>query len=54
MINAPVLVSNQNYQLLNVCTARRAIVLLSNGKAELLESGLAQSAPHSTPFLCLL
>ena len=47
MINVPVLVLNQNYQPLNVCTARRAIVLLSNGKAELLESGLRN--PHLTP-----
>ena len=47
MINAPVLVLNQNYQPLNVCTARRAIVLLSNDKAELLESGLGAIR---TPF----
>lgn len=39
MISAPVLVLNQNYQPLNVCTARRAILLLDIGKAELLENG---------------
>ena len=39
LINAPVLVLNQNYQPLNVCNARRAIVLLGLGKAELMENG---------------
>ena len=38
-ISAPVLVLNQNYQPLNVCTVRRAVVLLNVGKAELLENG---------------
>jgi 5-methylcytosine-specific restriction endonuclease McrA len=32
-----VLVLNQNYEPLNVCNARRALVLLDRGKAELLE-----------------
>ncbi len=41
-IGAPVLVLNQNYQPLNVCTVRRAIVLLDVGKAELLEDGRGQ------------
>ena len=36
---APVLVLNQNYQPLNVCTVRRAVVLLDVGKAELLHNG---------------
>jgi len=39
MISAPVLLLNQNYQPLNVCTVRRAVVLLGIGKAELLENG---------------
>ena len=39
MINVPVLVLNQNYQPLNVCNARRAIVLIGLGKAELTENG---------------
>ena len=39
LINAPVLVLNQNYQPLNVCNARRAIVLLGLGKAEQMENG---------------
>ena len=37
-VNAPVLVLNQNYQPLNVCNARRAVVLLDLGKAELMEN----------------
>ena len=39
LINTPVLVLNQNYQPLNVCNARRAIVLIDLGKAELMENG---------------
>ncbi len=39
MINLPVLVLNQNYEPLNVCRVRRAIVLLYRGKAEMLENG---------------
>ena len=39
IINEPVLVLNQNYQPLNVCNARRAIVLMELGKAELMENG---------------
>ena len=39
MIDSPVLVLNQNYQPLNVCNARRALVLLGLGKAELMENG---------------
>ena len=37
MINAPVLVLNQNYEPLNVCDIRRAFTLLGADKAELLE-----------------
>ncbi len=37
MINAPVLVLNQNYEPLNVCDIRRAFGLLGAEKAELLE-----------------
>jgi len=39
MINLPVLVLNQNYEPLNMCRARRAIVLIYRGKAEMLENG---------------
>jgi 5-methylcytosine-specific restriction endonuclease McrA len=40
MINFPVLVLNQNYEPLNVCRVRRAVVLLQDGKAEMLENGV--------------
>ncbi len=51
MINLPVLVLNQNYEPLNVCRVRRAIVLLYHGKAEMLEdgSGFIQSASDTFP-----
>ena len=39
MINLPVLVLNQNYEPLNVCDVRRAVVLMDKGKAEILENG---------------
>lgn len=39
-MESSVLVLNQNYEPLNVCNARRAIVLLDRGKAEVLEHGL--------------
>ncbi|MFN8534608.1 MAG: HNH endonuclease [Dehalococcoidia bacterium] len=38
-MNSVVLVLNQNYEPLNVTSARRAIVLLDRGKAEVLEHG---------------
>ncbi len=37
-VNRAVLVLNQNYEPLNVCNVRRAIVLVIEGKAEMLES----------------
>ncbi|MEE8204576.1 MAG: HNH endonuclease [Dehalococcoidales bacterium] len=39
MVNRPVLVLNQNYEPLNICRVRRAIPLLYQGKAEMLENG---------------
>jgi 5-methylcytosine-specific restriction endonuclease McrA len=49
MINLPVLVLNQNYEPLNICRARRAVVLIYQGKAEMLEdgSGFVHSATHT-------
>ena len=38
LIRAPVLVLNLNYVPVNVCTVRRAIVLVGKGKAEQLEN----------------
>jgi len=40
--DAPVLVLNQNYQPLNVCNARRALILVGLGKAELMANGRGQ------------
>lgn len=37
-MQSPVLVLNQNYEPLNVCTIKRAIVLVFNRKAEVLEA----------------
>ena len=39
MINFPVLVLNQNYEPLNICRVRRAVVLVYQRKAEMLENG---------------
>lgn len=39
MVKSPVLVLNQNYEPLNICQVRRAIVLVYRGKAEVLENG---------------
>ena len=39
MINLPVLVLNQSYEPLNICLVRRAVVLLYQDKAEMLENG---------------
>ena len=36
-----VLVLNQNYEPLNVCNVRRALVLVLRGKAEVLETAAA-------------
>jgi 5-methylcytosine-specific restriction endonuclease McrA len=52
MINLPVLVLNQSYEPLNICRARRAVVLIYRGKAEMLEdgSGFIHSANHTFPL----
>lgn len=42
MLNSNVLVLNQNYEPLNICQAKRALVLMLEGKAELLENGLGE------------
>jgi 5-methylcytosine-specific restriction endonuclease McrA len=39
MINLPVLVLNQSYEPLNICRVRRAVVLLYQNKADMLENG---------------
>ncbi len=40
MINYPVLVLNQSYEPMAVCLARRAVVLIFQGKAEMIENGV--------------
>ena len=42
LVQAPALVLNLNYIPVNVCTVRRAIVLVDKGKAELLENHQGQ------------
>ena len=42
LVAAPVLVLNLNYVPINVCTVRRAVVLVVKGKAELLENHRSQ------------
>ena len=49
-IEAPVLVLNQNYQPLNICSARRAIVLMGRGKAESIVNGLGEIRSSSSIF----
>jgi len=51
MLNSSVLVLNQNYEPLNVCNLKRAVVLLWRGKAEVLEngSGVIRSASSFLP-----
>ena len=52
MAGSAVLVLNQNYEPLNVCNARRAIVLVDRGKAEVLEhgEGMLRSASFAFPL----
>ena len=50
MINLPVLVLNQSYEPLAVCRARRAVVLIFEGKAEMLEDGLGYIHSISETF----
>src|SRR5690242_12721543 len=49
-IVSPVLVLNQNYEPLNVCNARRALHLVSGGKAEVLEHGEGELRATSVVF----
>ena len=47
-----VLVLNENYEPLNVCNEKRAIVLVSRGKAEVLEHGRAFLRSPSQRIQC--
>lgn len=42
MVDLPVLVLNQNYEPLNICKVRRALVLMLQGKVEPLENGYGE------------
>lgn len=50
-MNGAVLVLNQNYEPLNVCNLRRAILLVFDGKAEILEANgkVIKSASRAFP-----
>ncbi len=52
MVNYPVLVLNQNYEPLTICRARRALVLIYQGKAQMVEdgNGFARSANERLPL----
>src|SRR5438477_11575146 len=50
-VGSVVLVLNQNYEPLNVCNEKRAIVLIDRGKAEVLEHGLGHIRTPSTSFM---
>ena len=51
MINLPVLVLNQSFEPLNICRVRRALALIYQDKAEMLEngSGFIRSANFELP-----
>lgn len=49
-MNSSVLVLNQNYEPLNVCNVRRAIVLVIDGKAEVLETHASFVSSPSRSF----
>ena len=46
-----VLVLNQNYEPLNVCNVRRALILVFRGKAEVLESAREAFHTASTTYV---
>lgn len=50
IVSTPVLVLNQNYQPLNVCNVRRAVVLLGRGRAELLVNGRGELHTPTTVY----
>jgi 5-methylcytosine-specific restriction endonuclease McrA len=51
-INKPVLVLNQDYRPINICRARRAVVLALQGKAEVMENGRGEvhSVNYTVPL----
>jgi 5-methylcytosine-specific restriction endonuclease McrA len=51
-VSSAVLVLNQNYEPLNVCNEKRAIVLIDRGKAEVLEHGRGHIRTPSQNYPC--
>jgi len=51
MLSVSVLVLNLNYEPINVCNVRRAVVLLDKGKAERLENGRGEIHTPKTTYL---
>ena len=50
MLDSSVLVINLNYEPINVCNAKRAVVLLDKGKAELLVNGRGEIHSPNVSF----
>ncbi len=50
MLSSTVLVLNQNYEPLNVCNVRRAVVLVLRGKAEVIETARGAIRSASAVF----
>ena len=50
VVQSPVLVLNQNYEPLNLCQVRRAIVLVGRGKAEQLVDGDSEIHTSTVAF----
>jgi 5-methylcytosine-specific restriction endonuclease McrA len=50
MLDYLVLVLNQNYEPLNICRARRAVILIYQGKAEIVENGRGDIRTISAVF----
>ena len=48
LTNVPVLVLNQNFEPLNICRVRRAVILVIHGKAEVIENGRGELHAVST------
>ncbi len=47
-----VLVLNQNYEPLNICNTKRALVLVDGGKAEVLEHGEIDIRTQTDCIVC--
>lgn len=49
-VDSPVLVLNQDYQPVNICRVRRAVILILQGKAEMVENGLGTIRALSSSY----